>query len=238
MVKMGVQLMDKKVQISNDDLMGFVSGSLGGADFARVSLAVSKDSNLQNEVAALEMLRSRLAAPHEPVLTDADNEAAALRALSGLGVPHELAAASEPPRSRYVPTKHENGKAWKPKKMRWFYGAFAAQTLCLVWLAAGMLPSLQKDKPVLISAADSDVLYRGMGIPAGSAVLVVNFAPDATEKQLRGLLLDAGANIVFGPNQLGEYRISVAGNLADAAFKKLQGTALVESVKVFAPAKP
>jgi hypothetical protein len=230
--------MDKKMNISKDDLIGFVSGSLGGADFARVSLAVSQDSNLQNEVAALEMLRSRLAVPHEPVLTNADNEAAALRALSCLGVPHNLAVASEAPRSRYVPTKHENGKAWKPKKMRWFYGAFAAQTLCLVWLAAGMLPSLQKDKPVLVSAADSEVLYRGMGVPAGHVVLVVNFAPDASEKQLRGLLLDAGANIVFGPSQLGEYRISVAGNLADAALKKLQGTALVESVKTFAPAKP
>ena len=50
--------MDKQVQISKDDLIGFVSGSLGSADFARVSLAVSQDANLQNEVAALEMLRS------------------------------------------------------------------------------------------------------------------------------------------------------------------------------------
>ena len=93
-------------------------------------------------------------------------------------------------------------------------------------------------KPVLVSSADSEVLYRGIGVPAGHVVLVVNFAPDASEKQLRGLLLDTGANIVLGPSQLGEYRISVAGNLADAALKKLQGTALVESVKTFAPAKP
>ena len=227
--------MDNKQRISKDDLIGLVAGSLSESDFARVSLAVSKDVSLQNDVAALEMLRSRLAVKYEPALTSQDYQTAALRALSSLGISRQSNSdesfKSAKTTSKYIPTKHGGGQVWAPKKARWLYGAFAAQTLCLVWLAAGLLPSMQQNKPVMISAVDGGVQYRSAGAPAGQVLVVINFSPDASEKNIRSLLLGAGATIVDGPNQLGEYRLMVASHLADAALKKLSAAAFVESAK-------
>jgi len=226
----GTQTSQAMPPISEDDLLALVAGSLSEAEFERVSLAVASNPVLQKQLDTLELLRSRLSLPLEPVYSEAENSAAAQKLLDKMQLPPESHPAPSP---KFVPTPHAGGKPWKPpKRMRWFYGAFAAQTLCLVWLAAGLLPSLQHKGE---SITDEPAQYRSVGAPAGYVQLVVNFAPDTAEKSIRGLLLSIDANIISGPNQLGEYRISVAGNVADAALKKLQASNMVENVKEIKP---
>jgi hypothetical protein len=60
----------------------------------------------------------------------------------------------------------------------------------------------------------------------------VNFRPDATEADIRMLLIDAQANIASGPGQLGDYYVRVPAWQADAVTAMLGASAIVEGVAV------
>jgi anti-sigma factor RsiW len=60
----------------------------------------------------------------------------------------------------------------------------------------------------------------------------VNFRPNATEADIRMLLLDAQANIASGPGQLGDYYVRVPAWQVDAVQALLGASAIVEGVAV------
>jgi hypothetical protein len=229
--------------ITEDELIGLVSGSLPESEFDRVSLAVAASTELLARLEQLELIREGLAQEFEPTYTDAENKQAAQKMLQQLDAPQLEAP---PPKPQYVPTPHAGGKPWKPpKRTRWLYGAIAAQALCILGLGVIALPTLQSkmgSQPSLVAqngVQNGEVpVYRSLGMPAGALLLAVQFAPTATEREIRGLLLDAEALIVSGPTQLGEYQLAVAGNKADAALKKLQSAAFVESAKISPEVSP
>jgi anti-sigma factor RsiW len=70
---------------------------------------------------------------------------------------------------------------------------------------------------------------------AQTVFLVVAFDPRASEAAIRALLLQAGAKIVDGPKQLGDYRLAVGANGADFARSVLEQSKIVEYVR---PEKP
>jgi len=61
--------------------------------------------------------------------------------------------------------------------------------------------------------------------------LVVAFDPQASEAGIRALLLQAGATIVDGPKQLGEYRLAVSANRGQFARSLLEQSRIVEYVR-------
>lgn len=65
-----------------------------------------------------------------------------------------------------------------------------------------------------------------------AVVFVVAFNPETKESRLRALLLEAGASIIEGPRQLGEYRLSVPANRAEYAESVLRQSGIVEYVRV------
>lgn len=65
----------------------------------------------------------------------------------------------------------------------------------------------------------------------GTVFLVVAFDPQASEAAIRALLLQAGATIVAGPKQLGEYRLAVGANRAQFARSLLEQSKIVEYVR-------
>jgi hypothetical protein len=218
--------------ITEDELIGLVSGSLPESEFDRVSRAVSASSELLKRLEQLEFIRDGLMHEFEPTYTEAEDKQAAQHILQKLDAPPLLPSVATP---QYVPSAHAGGKPWKPpKRARWLYGALAAQALCILGLGVIALPMLHLTSTSEQSVARSDdaPVYRSTGAPEGSVMFVVNFAPTVTEREIRSLLLAAYATIVSGPTQLGEYRLAVEGNKADAALKKLQNVAAVESVKV------
>ncbi len=227
--------------ITEDELIGLVSGSLPEAEFDRVSSAVAASPELLARLEQLELIREGLAQEFEPSYTDEENIQAAQKMLQQLDAP-QLEVPH--PKPQYVPTPHAGGKPWKPpKRTRWLYGALAAQALCILGLGVVALPTLQSqmgNPPPLVAKNDVQnggvPVYRSLGVPAGAVLIGVQFAPTATEREIRGLLLDAQALIVSGPTQLGEYQLAVLSNKVDAALKKLQGAAFVESAKVSAGA--
>ena len=83
-----------------------------------------------------------------------------------------------------------------------------------------------------LDAAARFGLASGREAPAAAVpgpVLVVAFAPTATEAEIRALLLAAGVEIVAGPSSLGLYRLG--GGDAAEALAVLEGAAIVESVQ-------
>jgi anti-sigma factor RsiW len=70
----------------------------------------------------------------------------------------------------------------------------------------------------------------GAGMPGS---LMVSFAPDASEAQIRGVLLDSAVEIVGGPSALGLYRLEpLEGVTADEAAQTLRAAQnIVESVE-------
>lgn len=64
------------------------------------------------------------------------------------------------------------------------------------------------------------------------AFVKVNFRPDATEADIRMLLLDVQANIASGPGQLGDYYVRVPAWQVDAVQAMLGASGIVEGVAV------
>jgi hypothetical protein len=62
--------------------------------------------------------------------------------------------------------------------------------------------------------------------------LKVNFKPDATEADIRMLLIDVQASIASGPGQLGDYYVRVPAEQVNAATALLGASRIVEGVAV------
>ena len=100
----------------------------------------------------------------------------------------------------------------------------AVLTLCAVLAAS--LPS--RDAP-----------YRALGAPTvdpdrlAGATLVVRFRPDVTEQEMRRVLRDCEARLVYGPTTTDAYLLGVARGREQAAIARLRQQAavlLVESL--------
>lgn len=94
---------------------------------------------------------------------------------------------------------------------------------------------------VVCQAVAIGVLWHGRGVDGtgystvrggaastqSSPLLQVRFKPEATEQQVRKLLVGVDARIVDGPSQLGDYLVAVPDGQLDAARQALASSALV-----------
>ena len=62
--------------------------------------------------------------------------------------------------------------------------------------------------------------------------LKLNFKPDASEADIRMLLIDVQANLASGPGQLGDYYVRVPASQIDGVTARLGASAIVEGVAV------
>jgi hypothetical protein len=107
--------------------------------------------------------------------------------------------------------------------------AFAA-TAVLVLVQAGVIANLLLQRSHL---EEDYSAVRSLPAPiAVGPVLQVSFKPEATEREIRLLLVSIGARLVGGPGQLGNYILQVPAEATDAAAKKLQASQAVDVVMV------
>ncbi|MCB1395457.1 MAG: hypothetical protein KDJ98_05650 [Rhodobacteraceae bacterium] len=106
-----------------------------------------------------------------------------------------------------------------------------------MWQAAAAIAVVALLGQTLLMRTDTaEVRSAGFEL-AGAAVapgaLVVGFMPDASEQQIRDLLVGLNLEIVGGPSALGLYRLDAApgGDLAEAAAALRAASAIVESVE-------
>jgi anti-sigma factor RsiW len=111
----------------------------------------------------------------------------------------------------------------RPERPRWFAPAFA--------LAASMLLAQAAVIGFLVHERDASLAPLSGPPPGSGDLLQVTFKPDATERDIRGLLASVEAELVGGPGALGVYTVRVPAGRADGAAGRLSGRAdLVESV--------
>jgi hypothetical protein len=73
---------------------------------------------------------------------------------------------------------------------------------------------------------------RPFGMTEQGPYVKVSFRSDATEADIRMLLLDVQANIASGPGQLGDYYVRIPAGQVDAVQAMLGASAIVEGVAV------
>ena len=107
-----------------------------------------------------------------------------------------------------------------------FWVALAASVLVVQSGIIGYLYQSDTSRPI-----DESSIYRSGGeAQALRAQIEVSFRADATEQDIRRLLVALGAEIVGGPGQLGFYQLRLPeGDLAKA-IERLKGERIVESV--------
>src|SRR5690349_14011521 len=185
----------------DEQLFAYAAGELDGAERARIEALVARDAQLQARLAWYEAL--------------CDGVVRTLPPLDDLPSADEVLA-------RYRGERRGRGF------FAWLAGPAlrpaVAVAAVLIVAQAALIALLALERP-----RQEPVRTAGPGMP--SAVLVVAFDPQASEGAIRALLLQAGARIVDGPQQLGEYRLAVPANRAEFAESLLAQSKIVEYVR-------
>lgn len=217
--------MSEAPNISVDELLALVAGTLDHDDFSRVAKAVKNDVALQVQLSGFEKIRSELIN---------------LMVLDKKQVTAEMFAENLVRRVEPTSTAPEKAKAgstlanWlgrlftqSPTPARFAYALVAIQAVGITWLLSSALQiDSGSDSSTRSAGADS----KQLGSVPGNVTFSVSFDPATPESTVRGLLLEVEAQIIAGPSQLGQYRIVVARNRSDLALLKLREAVFVEQV--------
>jgi hypothetical protein len=221
-----------------DDLIALVAGTLDEPNFERVASAVAKDPALQQALKHLELIHAGMLRNAAPTDNAAAVAATTERVLNQIG-----AAAPASVDTGFTPAALRGLSNWlhttwtsicQPDRARWAYGAVAAQTVVIVLLASNAMPWRSEETSAMRGAA-GPTNSKQLGVVPGNVLFTVNFSANTPESAFRALLLDIEAEIVSGPNQLGQYRISVARNRSDLAQRKLNEAEFVQQFREMEP---
>jgi hypothetical protein len=185
----------------DEQLFAYAAGELDAAERARIAALVASDARLRARLAWYEAVCD--------------------------GVVRTLAPLDDLPSADEVLARYRG-----ERRGRGFFAWLAGPALrpalgvaaLLIVTQAALIALLALERP-----QEEPVRSAGPGVP--NAVLVVAFDPQASEGAIRALLLQAGARIVDGPQQLGEYRLAVPANRAQFAESLLAQSKIVEYVR-------
>lgn len=213
----------------------YANGTLADADRALVDGVLKRDARAGTELQWLQQLQQRVQAsfPDLPEVSDEigfertmrriHTEAAAEQAAIERATAAQAAAAPNAPRAApRTPGLTERVRGWF-EGMR-LSPAFAMAALVIV-VQAGFIFKL----------AGNDTDYEQVrslpGAPAASGQLFrVAFKPEASETDIRLLLVGVQGNIESGPGQLGDYYVRVPADAALEAGAKLKAAPVVDSI--------
>jgi len=232
---------DQVAAVTHDDLLGLVAGSLDASNFERVSRVVAPDPLLRQRVEQLDQIREGVL--RHQVLAE---NPAAIEATqkSVLGTLATVVPPSAEVRNRTIVNDSSFSqwlrKCWlficRPANVGLAYSFVAVQAVVIVLLASNVMPGLDGDVDTGAmrgSTQGSD--SKQLGTQQDNVFFAISFAANTPESTFRALLLEIQADIVSGPNQLGQYRVSVARNRSYLAQLKLREAEFVEQVLEIKP---
>lgn len=211
--------------ISVDELLALVAGTLDHDDFLRVAKAVKSDAALQAQLAGFENIRSELI---KTIIFDRQQVTVDLFA-------ENLVKRIDSLKTAPKNTKTGGSRAnWlsrfftqSPTPARFAYALVVIQAVGITWLVGGA-PQIDSGSSSTTRSAGAD--SKQLGSVPGNVTFSVSFDPATPESTVRGLLLEVEAQIIAGPSQLGQYRIVVARNRSHLALLKLREAGFVEQV--------
>jgi len=210
-VQLGTDL-HQKVQAL---LPWYVGASLDEEERARVEAHIAECPRCQAELAWEREIQAACA-HSKPVATgNADGGFALLR--------ERITADAPPPQRPGLLARLKDRWLATPGWTRW---ALAGQCVLVAALSGVLLVQLAPDQR-----------YRALGGPAAASGaggnLIVRFRPEATEQEIRRVLRDSEARLVYGPTATDAYLLAVPAGLETAAVQRLRkesAVLLVESL--------
>lgn len=195
-----------------NELLPFrANGTLEGAELAAVDAALAEDAGLRADLAALTAIRATMQA--EEAASPGDFGLA--RLMRDVDAETRVAA----------PVAANDNVVPLSRLRIW-------QVAAAVVLAVGLgfnLPQFGAGTAPTDSAEPAGFTLASGGSAADFTVV---FAPDATEAEMRALLLETGLEIVSGPSALGIYGLGlIDAETSDAAFAALTASAIVEDIQ-------
>ncbi|RMA41849.1 zf-HC2 domain-containing protein [Rhodophyticola porphyridii] len=198
---------------SAEELLPFyVNGTLDAAERAEVDAALADSADLRAELEVLTALRKQMQA--EEVESPGEFGLARLMRDVDRDGPASSAPGEEP------------GNVVPIRRLR-------------IWqIAAALVLAIGLAQSVILLNAPGDPGFELASGGAAGADFVVGFAPDATEAQIRALLLNAGVEISAGPSALGLYELAVLDETGIQAAEEMLLAAegrLIDTLEVIAP---
>jgi len=181
----------------------FVMGTLDDDDRATVEQHIEGCAACRGEIAWHQQMHNANIA--QPLARDADRAFAALRA--------RLPGSLQPrPQAGWLSSALE----WWRMQQPWLRWSFALQPLAIAGLAVALLSGVGR-------SAEDQGAFHALSRPADAAArLVVVFSPQATQADMRRVLLANGAHIVDGPTAADAYVLSVATDRAEQALRQMR----------------
>jgi hypothetical protein len=204
-----------------DELLPFyVNGTLGADDRTWIEHYLREHPLAANELNWLRSVQTMTQAEAVPVSAEVGLERAMRRI-------HGERAATVPPQAALSAVE---------RLREWFSRLVPAPILKPALAGALAVIALQAVViTAMVGERDDTSLIRTVpptGVAEQGAFVKVNFRPDATEADIRMLLIDVQANIASGPGQLGDYYVRVPAWQVDAVQAMLGASAIVEGVAV------
>lgn len=203
-----------------DELLPFyVNGTLGADDRAWIEHYLREHPLAANE---LDWLRSVQAAAQEDAVP-VSSEVGLERAMRRIRAERPAASAAAP-----VSFAERARTWWQRLAAPAFLKPALATALAVVALQTVVITSMVGER----DDWSPERTMPPVGTTEPPAFVKVNFRPDATEADIRMLLLDVQANIASGPGQLGDYYVRIPAWQVDAVTAMLGASSIVEGVAV------
>lgn len=106
---------------------------------------------------------------------------------------------------------------------------------CVMLVQAGIIGMLIQKAGQENADSDRYATYRSVPNGHGSMavpLLRLTFKPEATEKEIRELLIDIGGAIVGGPSQFGDYLVLVEASKVEGLASRVSSNHIVENVTI------
>ncbi|GJL86124.1 MAG: hypothetical protein DHS20C02_18990 [Micavibrio sp.] len=184
----------------------YVNGTLGGKEKDKVEQAIIDDPSLKDDLRYLEGLRREVKA------YEIENSPGEL----GL---KRLQKSLEEEKLKSDPIARARSRITSEQNRTWRMIAVAACVLLMIQTII-VAPHWMQGGTLVAAGGQSE------------AEISVTFAPDATESDIRGLLLGLNLNIVEGPSALGVYHLSTDDDIQQAVQALKSRDDLVESAQV------
>lgn len=208
----------------SDMLPWYANGTLNPQERALVEAQLRARPELAGELQWIESLQAKVR-ESAPQVSD---EIGLERAMARIAQDRRDAAVFTAPRSAAAPA----ASGWSERARTWLAGfglrPAMAMALAVIAVQAGFLVEMT------LTPRDTDQMRA---LPPGTAVvqgplLKVNFKADATEADIRLLLVEVQGSIVGGPGQLGDYYLRVPAAGIEPAATLLRANRIVDAVSV------
>ena len=193
-----------------DLLPWYVNGTLSSEDHARVNQALAEDSELSLEVTFLSEVAGAMRATHLRYDEIAGRAELIRRARTRGGLVERF--------RRAWPSGFANILTLVEPK-------FAVALLVIVIQGAVLGQLMLNEGRTKFSEVRA---WPSAVATTAATVYRITFRPDASEQDIRTLLVSAGARIIGGPTQLGDYYLVLSGSEESAKATLLQSSELVD----------